>query len=58
MAKQLFAASMGMGLGIAAGAALGMAMSGSRKRKLKKAADKAIRAMGEMVDDLSEHMGM
>ncbi len=58
MTKELFAAGMGLGLGVAAGAALGMAMSGPHKRKLKRAADKAMRAMGEMVEGLSDHMGM
>ena len=48
----------GMGMGLAAGAALGMAMSGTRNREIKRAADKAIKAVGEVVENLSDTMGM
>ena len=44
----------GMGMGLAAGAALGMAMSGTRKREIKRAADKAIKAVGEVMENLSD----
>ena len=56
MTKHQFIAGMGMGL--AAGAALGMAMSGTQQRELKRAADKAIRAAGEVVENLSDNIGM
>lgn len=44
-------------LGVVAGTALGMAMSTSKKREIRKAADKAIKAVGEVVDNLSENFG-
>lgn len=48
----------GVGLGMAAGAALGLAMSATKKRDIKRAADKAIKAVGEVVENLSDTMGM
>lgn len=48
----------GIGLGMVAGAALGMAMSTTKKREIKRAADKAIKAVGEVVENISENMGM
>ncbi|WP_294552251.1 hypothetical protein [uncultured Pseudoflavonifractor sp.] len=56
MTKHQFIA--GIGMGMVAGAALGMAMTGSRKREIKRAADKAIKAVGEVVENLSDTMGM
>ena len=56
MTKHQFIA--GIGMGMVAGAALGMAMTGTRKREIKRAADKAIKAVGEVVDNLSDTMGM
>lgn len=48
----------GVGLGMAAGAALGLAMSATKKRDIKRAADKAIKAVGEVVENLSDNIGM
>lgn len=49
----------GMGLGLAAGAALGMALSPEKKRKnLKKVAGKAIKSVGEAVENISDAMDM
>ncbi|MEG1857094.1 MAG: hypothetical protein RR216_00030 [Pseudoflavonifractor sp.] len=48
----------GIGIGVVAGTALGMAMSTTKKRDIRRAADKAVRAVGEMVENLSESMGM
>ena len=56
MTKHQFIA--GMGMGVAAGAALGMAMSGTKKREIKRAGDKAIKAVGEVVENLSDNIGM
>lgn len=47
---------VGMSLGVAAGMGLGMVMSGSKKREIRKAADKAIKAVGEVVDNLSDRL--
>lgn len=48
----------GMGLGLAAGAALGMTVSKNVKtRDIKKAANKAIKAVGEVVENVSETLG-
>lgn len=48
----------GMGIGLAAGAVMGIAMSATKKRDIKRAADKAIKAVSEVVDNISESMGM
>ena len=56
MTKYQFLA--GMGLGMAAWAALGMTMSATKKRNIKRAADKAIKAVGEVVENISDSMGM
>ncbi len=48
----------GMGIGLAAGAVMGMAMSVTKKRDIKRAADKAIKAVGEVVENISDSMGM
>lgn len=46
----------GMGLGMAMGAALGAAMQPKRK-SMKTTAGKAMKAMGEMADNISDAMG-
>ena len=33
-------------------------MSGTKKREIKRAADKAIKAVGEVVENLSDNIGM
>ncbi|MEG0764437.1 MAG: hypothetical protein RR281_00805 [Pseudoflavonifractor sp.] len=48
----------GIGIGALAGTALGMALSTTKKRDIRRAADKAVRAVGEMMENLSETMGM
>ncbi len=48
----------GIGIGAIAGAALGMAVSTSKRREIKRAADKAMKAVGEVMDNISDNMGM
>jgi len=47
----------GMGLGMVAGAALGAAMMPKRKPSLKRAAGKAMKTVGQVMEDLSGDMG-
>ena len=55
MTKHLFLT--GAAMGVVAGTAMGMAMSATNKRDIKKAADKAIKAVGEVVENISDTMG-
>lgn len=49
----------GMGLGLAVGAATAAAMAMKpRKKTMKSSAEKALKAVGDAVENLSEHMGM
>lgn len=49
----------GMGLGMAAGAALGMALAPKKKKtNLKKAAGRAIKSVGEVVENITDAMDM
>lgn len=48
----------GIGVGVVAGTALGMAMTTTKKRDIRKAADKAVRAVSDVVEHLSDSMGM
>lgn len=48
----------GMTMGMAAGAALGMFLAPQRKSSMKKAADKAMKTMGEVMETLSDEMGL
>ena len=48
----------GAAMGIVAGTALGLLMSGTKKRDIKRAADKAMKAVGEVVENISDSMGM
>ena len=48
----------GMGLGMAAGAALAMAVAPRKKSNLKKAAGRAIKTVGEVVENISEAIDM
>lgn len=48
----------GMTMGVVAGAALGMAMSPRKKSNMKKAADKAMRTVGEVMETLTDEMGL
>ena len=47
----------GMGLGVLAGAALGAAMMPRKKHSVKKAAGKAMKTVGQVMENLSEDMG-
>lgn len=55
MTKHMFLT--GAAMGVVAGTAFGMAMSASKKRDIKRAADKAIKAVGEVVENISDTMG-
>lgn len=48
----------GMTMGVMAGAALGMALAPQKKSSMKKAADKAMKTMGEVMETLSDEMGL
>lgn len=49
----------GMGMGLAVGAAVGMVMTPKRKHMMKKtAAGKAIRAVTDVMDELTDSMGL
>ena len=48
----------GVGIGMAAGAALGMAMAPKKKTNLKKAAGRAIKTVGEVVENISAAIAM
>lgn len=47
----------GMGLGVLTGAALGAVMAPKKKRNMKKAAGKAMKTMGQVMENLSDDMG-
>ncbi len=47
----------GMGLGVLTGAALGAAMAPRKKSSMKKAAGKAMKTMGQVMENLSDDMG-
>lgn len=49
----------GVGLGLAVGAVTATAMAMKPKKKnMKSSAEKALKAMGDAVETISEHMGM
>ena len=48
---------MGMTAGMVAGAALGAAMAPKKKTSMKKAAGKAMKTMGQVMENLSDDMG-
>ncbi len=48
----------GMTMGVMAGAALGMMLAPQKKSTMKKAADKAMKTMGEVMETLSDEMGL
>lgn len=50
--------AIGMTMGMAAGAVLGMMVAPQRKSAVKKAADKAMKTMGEVMETLSDEMGL
>ena len=47
----------GMGIGLVTGAAIGIAMM-PKKRSLKSSAGKTIRAVGDVVDNITSAIGM
>ena len=47
----------GMTRGVMAGAALGMVMAPRKKTNMKKAAGKAMKTMGQVMENLSDDMG-
>lgn len=48
----------GMTMGIMAGAALGMALAPQKKSSMKKTADKVMKTMGEVMETISDEMGL
>jgi gas vesicle protein len=49
---------MGMALGVMAGAALGTTMAPKKKCAVKKAAGKAMKTVGQAMEDLSADLGL
>ena len=47
----------GMTMGIVTGTAIGWAMSPRKKNSIKKATDKAMRTVGEVMETLSDEIG-
>lgn len=47
----------GMGLGMLAGTAMGMVVAPKKKTNMKKAAGKAMKAVGQAMEDISDSMG-
>lgn len=50
--------AMGMTMGLMAGAAMGMMMAPRKKSSVQKAADKAVRTVGEVMENLSDELGL
>lgn len=50
--------AMGMTMGVVAGMAMGAAMMPRKKYGVKKAAGKAMKRVGQAMEDLSEEMGL
>jgi len=48
----------GIGLGVMAGAAVGAMMMPRKKTKLKKAAGKAMKTVGHVMEEISDDMGL
>lgn len=48
----------GMTMGVAAGVALGAIMAPQKKTNVKKAAEKAMKTVGQVMEDLSDEMGL
>lgn len=46
----------GVGIGVVAGAAIGMALAPKRKSALKHTAEKALKTMGEVAENISHAM--
>lgn len=48
----------GMAMGAVVGTVMGATLVPRRKSKVKKAADKALKTVGEVMENLSEEMGL
>ena len=48
----------GMAMGAVAGTVMGATLAPRRKSQVKKAADKALKTVGEVMENLSEEMGL
>lgn len=48
----------GMAMGATVGAMMGVMLMPKKKSKVQKAADKAMKTMGEVIENLSEEMGL
>ncbi len=48
----------GMTMGVAAGMALGAMMVPRKRTNVKKAAEKAMKTVGQVMEDLSDEMGL
>lgn len=48
----------GMTMGVAAGMALGVMMAPKKKTNVKRAAEKAMKTVGQVMEDLSDEMGL
>lgn len=48
----------GMTMGVAAGMAMGMMFMPRKKNSVKKAAEKAMKNVGQVMEDLSNEMGL
>lgn len=48
----------GMTMGIVAGAAMGMIMAPQKKNSIQKAADKAMKTVGQVMEELSDEIGL
>lgn len=48
----------GMTMGVAAGLAVGAVLAPPKKTRVKKAAEKAMKTVGQVMEDLSDEMGL
>ena len=48
----------GMTMGIVVGGAMGVAMAPKKRSSIQKAADKAMKTMGQVMEELSDEMGL
>lgn len=48
----------GMTMGVVAGMAMGAVLAPQKKTRVKKAAEKAMKTVGQVMEDLSDEMGL
>ena len=48
----------GMTMGVMAGAAMGVMLAPRKRTNVKKAAEKAMKTVGQVMEDLSDEMGL